>query len=502
MDRPALQGLLADIEARKVDTVVVYKVDRLTRSLADFAKIVEVFDGQCVAFVSVTQQFNTTTSMGRLTLNMLLSFAQFEREVTGERIRDKIAASKKKGLWMGGVVPLGYDAAARKLVINEAEADTVRSLFRLYLELGTVRRLKDEADRLDIVTKRRRQQNGRETGGRPFTRGNLYLLLSNPIYIGRIRHKGETYPGQHLPIIDEETWEKIQDRLARHAVKRTCRTNAKTPSLLTGLVFDETGDRLCPTHASKNGRRYRYYISKRLIHDADRHHDGWRLPATRLERAVLLAISEFLTDELCVSDMLRPGETSPSGIRKAGERAGALSNTFASGSPAEQRILLRQLIERISINPDHLSIHVKRSQLLGLLLDGPIDDSADGQAIALRFPVSFRRRGVEAKLILGRQDGPDTPDRKLVDAVTSACDWRERLLTGEAASINDLAGQVRRHPSDITRTIPLAFLAPDIVEAILQGRHPFGFTVERLLRCRLPVCWEQQRRLLGFTPSA
>ena len=163
---------------------------------------------------------------------------------------------------------------------------------------------------------------------------------------------------------------------------------------------------------------------------------------------------------------------------------------------------MRQLIERISINPDHLSIDVKRSQLLGPLLDGPIDNSADGQAIGLRIPLSFRRRGVEAKLILGGQDGPGPPDRKLIDAVTSACDWRERLLTGEATSINDLAGQVRRHPSDITRTIPLAFLAPDIVEAIPQGRQPLGLMVERLLRCRLPVCWDRQRRLLGFTPSA
>ncbi len=362
--------------------------------------------------------------------------------------------------------------------------------------------MKDEADRLGIITTRRRQKDGGQTGGRPFTRGNLYLLLSNPIYIGRVRHNGETYPGQHQPIIDEETWDKVQDRLARNAVKRSCETNARTPSLLTGLIFDETGDKLCPTHATKNGRRYRYYISKRLMHDADRHHDGWRLPASQLEGAVLSALSGFLTDSLRLSEALRPHDTSPSAIRKAAERARGLSMSLTSGSPAEQGVLLRQLIQRIAVNPDHLSIHVKRSQLLGLLLDGPIDDDANGPAIALRFPVGLRRCGVEAKLILGSQDSPGAPDRKLIDAVTSACDWRDRLLTGEAASINDLASQVRRHPSDITRTIPLAFLAPDIVEAILQGRQPFGLTVERLMRCRLPVCWEQQRRLLGFTPSA
>src|SRR5690349_12122252 len=213
LERPALQHLLADIRTGRINIVVVYKVDRLTRSLADFARLVEIFDAQAVSFVSVTQQFNTTSSMGRLTLNVLLSFAQFEREVTGERIRDKIAASKKKGMWMGGNVPLGYDADERALVINPAEAETVRRIFALYRELGCVRRVKEEADRLGLKTKRRTMSNGAERGGKPFSRGHLSQLLANPIYTGRIAHKGQLYPGQHPALIDDETWTAVRQQL-------------------------------------------------------------------------------------------------------------------------------------------------------------------------------------------------------------------------------------------------------------------------------------------------
>jgi site-specific DNA recombinase len=217
LERPALQRLLADIRTGRIDIVVVYKVDRLTRSLTDFARLVEIFDGQDVSFVSVTLQFNTTSSMGRLTLNVLLSFAQFEREVTGERIRDKIAASKKKGLWMGGNVPLGYDADERALVINPAEAETVRRIFALYCDLGCVRRVKEEADRIGLRTKRRRSASGAERGGTPFSRGHLYQLLANPIYTGRIAHRGQLYPGRHPALIDDETWTAVRDRLAANA---------------------------------------------------------------------------------------------------------------------------------------------------------------------------------------------------------------------------------------------------------------------------------------------
>src|ERR1700737_151853 len=276
MDRPALQQLLADITAGRLDTVVVYKIDRLTRSLADFAKIVEILDTKDASFVSVTQQFNTTTSMGRLTLNVLLSLAQFEREVIGERIRDKIAASKQKGMWMGGNVPLGYDASERTLIVNPAEAETVRRLFALYLELCCVRRVKEEADRLGLSTKRSATANGTERGGKSFSRGHLYNLLSNPIYIGEIAHKGQLYPGQHPVLIDTETWTAVRNQLATNASDHRRKAHAAEPSLLAGVLVDARGERFTPSQAVKKGRRYRYYVSAALITEAgtDRAH-GW-----------------------------------------------------------------------------------------------------------------------------------------------------------------------------------------------------------------------------------
>src|SRR3979411_2888048 len=263
MERPALQRLLAEIQAGRVDIVVVYKVDRLTRSLADFAKIVEIFDAKGASFVSVTQQSNTTTSMGRLTLNVLLSFAQFEREVTGERIRDKIAASKQKGMWMGGWVPIGYDRKDRTLTINETEALTVRTIFDLFLKLKNVQRVQTELVRLNLTTKPYATPRGRAIGGLSFARGHIYKILSNPLYMGEIEHRGVRYPGQHPPLIDGPTWDAVQAQLApNHHANRT-RTNARSKSLLAGLIFDEAGNRLVSSHATKNGKRDRYYVTSR-----------------------------------------------------------------------------------------------------------------------------------------------------------------------------------------------------------------------------------------------
>src|SRR5438067_5306277 len=275
--------LLVDVDAGRVDVIVVYKVDRLTRSLLDFVRIVERLDARSASFVSVTQSFNTTTSMGRLTLNVLLSFAQFEREVTGERIRDKIAASKKKGMWMGGNVPLGYDTNERTLVINPAEAETVRRVFALYRELGCVRRVKEEADRLRLRTKCSTTANGTERGGKLFSRGHLYTLLSNPIYTGHIAHKGELHPGQQAALIDDESWSAVRDQLAANTINHRRRAKAAEPSLLAGLLVGATGARLTPSHAVKKGRRYRYYVSAALITDAGTDREGWRLAAREIE---------------------------------------------------------------------------------------------------------------------------------------------------------------------------------------------------------------------------
>src|SRR5262245_42684227 len=307
MERPALQRLLSDIKAGKVQIVVVYKVDRLTRSLADFAKIVDVLDAHDASFVSVTQQFNTTTSMGRLTLNMLLSFAQFEREIAGERIRDKIAASKAKGMWMGGNVPLGYDVKDRKLIVNEAEAVTVRMIFRRYAELGSVALLKAELDRTGIVSKRREGASGVLSGGKRFSRGALYLMLQNRLYRGEVAHKEKIYPGQHEAIIDPELWQIVQDKLEANRQERSLAVGAEAPSLLAGLIVDSDGNRMTPTHAVKKGKRYRYYVSTALITGSrSENPKGRRIPAGDIEGLVLDRLRVLFASRVEVSDAILP----------------------------------------------------------------------------------------------------------------------------------------------------------------------------------------------------
>src|SRR3954468_13546083 len=345
LERPALQRLLADIRTGRIDIIIVYKVDRLTRSLADFARLVELFDAEGVSFVSVTQQFNTTSSMGHLTLNVLLSFAQFEREVTGERIRDKIAASKKKGMWMGGNVPLGYDASERTLVINPAEAETVRRIFALYRELGCVRRVKEEADRLGLRTKCSATTNGTERGGKPFSRGHLYTLLSNPIYTGHIAHKGELHPGQQAALIDDASWSTVRDQLAANTRNQRRVAKAAEPRLLAGLLVDARGERLTPSHAVKKGRRYRYYVSAALITDAgtDRAR-GWRLAAREIEEAVIRILADALTSPAKLVERFGAAGMSSDQIRKLLNRSARLAAALG-GSPGERAKLVRELVE-------------------------------------------------------------------------------------------------------------------------------------------------------------
>ncbi len=295
LERPGLQRLLDDIGAGLIDQIVVYKIDRLTRSLSDFAKIVDRLEAAGASFVSVTQSFNTATSMGRLTLNMLLSFAQFEREVTAERIRDKIAASKRKGLWMGGAVPFGYRADGRSLAIDEAEAPVIRHLCALYLELGSVREVAERAADLGYRTRIRTFSTGRSSGGTPFTRGHIWHILANPLYAGRIRHKDKVHDGQHPAIIAPNLWQQVQDRLSGDAARDRGKANATTGSPLAGKLHDETGDRLTPSHTQKNGRRLRYYISRRLVTERRKDHpDAWRLPAREIEAGIATILRDYL----------------------------------------------------------------------------------------------------------------------------------------------------------------------------------------------------------------
>ena len=338
MERPALQRLLADIRASKVQIIVVYKVDRLTRSLAGFAKIVDVLDAHGASFVSVTQQFNTTTSMGRLTLNMLLSFAQFEREIAGERIRDKIAASKRKGMWMGGNVPLGYDVKDRKLIVNLREAESVRAIFQRYAELGSVSLLKAELDRLGVVSKRRAGAGGCLAGGKPFSRGALYLLLQNRIYRGEITHQDVAYPGQHDAIIDEELWRIVQDRLATNRRERLLAAGAEAPSLLAGLIFDADGARMTPTHAAKGEKRYRYYVSASLLTGGRvANSSGIRVPAGDIEGLVLDRLRQLMASRSELGAALAPLDLDAASFDAALNKASDLSRQWLTLTPNRHR---------------------------------------------------------------------------------------------------------------------------------------------------------------------
>jgi site-specific DNA recombinase len=332
LERPALQTLLTDIRARKVDVVVVYKVDRLTRSLADFAKLVELFEAHGVSFVAVTQQFNTTTSMGRLTLNVLLSFAQFERELTGERIRDKFAASRRKGMWMGGTVPLGYDVRGRKLVINAEEAERVRVIFERYLALGCVSKLREDLEQRGIRSKQRVMASGQAFGGGSFGRGALYHLLQNRIYLGEVVHKGVAYPGEHDRIIDEALWSAVQARLlANHGTRR--RSRLETGSLLTGLIFDDRGNLMSPTYSVRRGKRYRYYVSRALLRGRKENAGSHcRLGAEEIERLVV----EVLGNQL--------------------SRPELLTNAASGRWSAPTRTLVRDSIERVVIHHREVQI--------------------------------------------------------------------------------------------------------------------------------------------------
>src|SRR3984893_13142936 len=333
MERPALQQLLADIQGGRIDIIVVYKVDRLTRSLADFARLVEIFDVQDVSFVSVTQQFNTTSSMGRLTLNVLLSFAQFEREVTGERIRAKIAASKRKGIWMGGLVPLGYEVRDRQLVINETEAGTVRHIFTRYSELGSVRLLKDELDQNGVRSKVRVSKDGVESGGQAFSRGALYTLLRNPIYVGEIRHKGVCHSGQHAPLVNRAMWDNVAKLLVEHSTGSGARNSGTKSCILIGKLFDESGEGLTPSHAVKGDRRYRYYVSRSLMKgSAARVDGGWRLPAAEIERSIAAAAQSILDDQ----------QTVISAIEEAGLDSSRIAPLLKSSAAWSERLQVEQ----------------------------------------------------------------------------------------------------------------------------------------------------------------
>ncbi len=492
MERPGLQQLLADIDRGAVDQILVYKIDRLTRSLADFAKMVERLDAAGTSFVSVTQSFNTATSMGRLTLNMLLSFAQFEREVTAERIRDKIAASKRKGLWMGATVPLGYAADGRSLKIAEPDAEVIRTIYDLYVKHRNTRVVKEAVDALGLKTPVRTLISGRVKGGAQFSYGHIHYILTNPVYAGRIRHHAKVYPGQHPPLIEPEVWDSIQDQLRSDAAKdRTfTKRNRKgaraSASPLAGRIYDQTGDRLTPSHSkTAKGRKLRYYVSHRLVRGtAPRDPSGWRLPAPELEDKVADLVRIHLKKTEVRAGILVDATADETAC------IGARLSEFVESDAAAFKDALRQcleLVDRIDIAPGDICITLSGERLANQLDVDAARIVEDLLTVTSVF--QHRKRGVETKLIIG--DETAEIDATLLRNIARAHRYFDLVRSGKTfAKIAETEGVSKRR---VQQLIELAFLAPDIIRAIREGRQPVGMTSDWLKRHAFSPIWTEQR---------
>jgi site-specific DNA recombinase len=489
LERPALKRLIAEIDAGRIGMIVVYKIDRLTRSLADFVRLVERLDAKGASFVSVTQAFNTATSMGRLTLNVLLSFAQFEREVTAERIRDKIAASKKKGLWMGGTLPIGYDRhpdpQRRELVVNPAGAETVRTLFRLYAEHANLRLVGVEAARLDLST------GGGPTHAEParrprcFTRGQLHYLLTNPVYIGRIRHKERSYPGLHPAIIETTLWDDVQSKLiAASARPRGKSTVPGAARPLTGKLRDETGDLMTPTHTQRRGRRFFYYVSNRLIAGGT-DPTGWRLPAPALETVVRQLVVSHLQAAAASHKLIASPDATLAAV--IAQRMDSLLHSIAA-EPAR----FADLINAVRLGSGKIDIRMAPEILASAL--GVAPDAIDPDLTALCCPFSLRRRGVETRIVAG--DLLPAPDQVLIRTLAEARTWAKALRSG--TPLSELASRTGHSEPYLRVRLPLAFLSPRLQAAILEGRHRTDLSVARLLRDGIPADWAAQERCFGL----
>ena len=492
LERPGLQKLLEDIDRGSVDQILVYKIDRLTRSLADFAKMVDRLDAAGTSFVSVTQSFNTATSMGRLTLNMLLSFAQFEREVTAERIRDKIAASKKKGLWMGATVPLGYAADGRSLKITEPDADVIRTIYDLYLKHQNTRIVKESVDAQNLKTPVRALISGRVKGGAAFSYGHIHYILTNPVYAGRIRHHAKVYPGHHPPLIAPEVWDGIQEQLTSDAAKgrtftKRNRKGAKaSASPLVGKIYDQTGDRLTPSHSkTAKGRRLRYYVSHRLIRGtAPRDPSGWRLPAPELEEKVASLIGKHMN-----RPEFRTGIITDASTDETAELSTKLSSLVGTGSDASaearngflaivQRVDIAPGDIRISLSAEHLAKHIEADQTR------IVED-----LLEIASPFQHRKRGVETKLIIG--DEPAEIDETLLRNIGRAHRYFDLVRSGK--TFGDIAEAEDVSKRRVQQLIELAFLAPNVIRAVREGRQPVGLTSDWLMRHAFTPIWSEQR---------
>ena len=461
LERPALQRLLAEVEAGRIDVVVVYKVDRLTRALSDFAKLVELFDAHGVSFVSVTQAFNTTNSMGRLTLNVLLSFAQFEREVTAERIRDKIAASKRKGMRMGGPVPLGYRVHDKKLVPCPDEAAQVRTIFERYLALGCLNGLAVDLQGQGILTKRSPRRDGTIRGGIAFTKGPLAYLLRNRVYIGEVIHKDRHYPGEHEGIVPRELFDAVQAALSDKAQAQGS-VRGNTGSWLTGLLYDDRGNRMTPSSARKGALRYRYYVS-RALETGQRSEAGSvpRVSAPEIEQAVREALQT-------------PSADLP--------------------SPNDETHLFAQ-VGRIVVHPSHLAISFVPPD--GAEHDHRVSEAGAIEPPSLRVPWSARPSRRRCEVIHAEGDEGPAPPRpmrvetraRLVDGIAKARFWLDDLASGRVADTHAIATAEGCSERSVRMTLNLAFLAPSVIQAAIAGTLPEGSGISALMNA--PIAWSE-----------
>jgi site-specific DNA recombinase len=458
---------MEDVRSGRVDVIVVYKVDRLTRSLADFAKIVDVLDAAGASFVSVTQAFNTTTSMGRLTLNVLLSFAQFEREVTAERIRDKLAASKAKGMWMGGSLPLGYDVCERRLIVNPEEAHIVRFAFQTYLEEPSVHDVLAKLEAKEFRSKRWISKAGKAHGGMKFSRGTIYYLLRNRLYLGEISHRGKIHPGQHDAIVDRDTFARVQEKLlAGTQVERT-RVGTSNGHALLGRLFDDRGNAMTGTHANKGGRRYFYYVSTAA-------NVGNHARAGSLSRVSAPVI------EAAVWDLALP----------------LIDPDWRLDLEAPKRLL--SAISKVTVGANAISIEFKADAVDRKAAPSLAPAESFSDLVATREIELVRRSSAHILSIDGKASAqPRRVDRTLVRSIVMAKRWVAMLDSGEVPSIDALARQEHLCPRNTARVLPLAYLAPDLVEMILAGRQPVTFTLSKLLDAQLPYAWSEQRALFA-----
>jgi DNA invertase Pin-like site-specific DNA recombinase len=476
LERPALKRLLLDIENGRIDVIVVHKIDRLSRALMDFAKLVEVFERRSVTFVSVTQSFNTTTSMGRLTLNVLLSFAQFEREVTGERIRDKIAASKKKGIWMGGNPPLGYNVAHRKLVVNGAEAETVRLIFQRYLDLGCVRLLAVDLANRRIVSKLRVLANGKTKGGKSLLPSGLYVVLKNRVYVGETTHKGNSYRGEHKAIVPTTLFNDAQRRLVLNLPGKRLRRPTSQDAPYAGRLFDEAGAPMRATYSLKGNVRYRYYVSVPNLKGERSKATITRIPAPPLETLLANALVRLgLSRTESTRTILRVDVLASAMVIRFDRDV--FLNLVREANPCarSENDALGRLRVALSANETLVAIEDR---------------------INLTLPIRAKFRGGDASLLspLGRRS--PSPNFPLIRAIARAYRWRELMVSGEAKTIDTIARKFCVDRSHVGVTLKLAFLSPKITHAILAGEQPPNLNLARLLATKIPLEWAAQDALL------